>query len=772
MSDNTSPNRKKNSGKVDLLKLWHEYKSYWWLFLVSVVGCCGLAFIYSCIKLPAYSVQANVLVSSDEDNGSSMSRILSGSLFSNSSSVDDEQIMMSSHSVLMQTVKDLGLNKSAIIKRSFFDRASLYNDEPVNLSYAPELNDTLSVGLVFKINVDKKGAVKIEGLAKNKQFVKEEAKSLPVTLNTDFGSFTFSKTDYFVPEESFKETVSIKSYQLATESLADNINIFIPNKKANFITLELIDPNVERAKDILNAVIANYNTKGVADKQVKGYKTSDFLDQRLSLLAKELDTSEKDIELYKKNNNITDVRAEAEYWMQMKGSLESKLMEAETETEILKLTQEFLNNPANKYSLIPLQGIDTDNKQSAINSAITNYNNLILNRMRLENNAKPNNALLKVLSEQIDALRVNINSSLDKAIDNANVALNELRQQSSKSKSKLGEIPTQEREFYNIKRQQGVKEQLYLFLLQQREQAAISVANSMPRGTVIDEAYAYSKPVTMGRIPLLALGFMFGLFMPIVYITLKRKLRNKFATLDEVESYLDIPILGEVCTTRRKDSIVVKGTSSIAELFRLIRSRLQFILNGRDDKIILVTSTMSGEGKSFVSINLAASLALLNKKVLLVGMDIRKPQLAKYLDIKAEPGLTQYLSSVDYKLQDIIQHNVGVDGLDVIVAGPIAPNPSELLSTLKVDELFNAVRSEYDYIVIDSAPVGMVSDTFLLDRVADASVYVCRANYTALNDLDFIDSVYRESRLKKLALIVNGTDSKKGYGYGYGKIED
>lgn len=771
MSDNTSSYKKK--GKViDIQALFQEYKSYWWLFAASVVGCMALALVYSAFKLPTYSVKANVLVAEEDETTSSMSKILAGNLFGNSSSVDDEQIIMSSHTVLMQTVKGLGLNQTYVLRKSFFDRSALYNDEPVKVSYPAELNDTISNGIVFKIWVSEDGKTKVEGKCKKKEFISEENRTLPFTLNTKFGEFTFTATEFFPKGEAFRETMSIVSYAAATENLERNVDIFIPNKKANFITLETLDPNVARAEATLNTIVANYNKKGVMDQQAKGYKTSEFINQRLNLLSEELDVAEGNIESYKKANNITDVQAEARYLMGRKGALENQLIAAETENEVLRLTRDFIADPANKYQLIPLSGMDYDGKTSSVTGAINAYNGLILNRMKIENNAKSNNASLKVLNEQIDAMRANINVSLDKAIENSNVALGELREQSRQSLSRLGNIPTQEREYYNIKRQQSVKEQLYLYLLQQREQTAMSLANSMPRGIVVDEAYSLLKPVSMSRMRMLMIAFVMGLLLPVAFLAVKSKLRNKFATREEVENYVDVPVLGEVCLSKRPGALVVKGSSSIAELFRLIRSRLQFVMTGNNDKIVLVTSTMAGEGKSFVSINLAASLALLGKKVLLVGMDIRKPQLAKYLDIKVEPGLTQYLSSNAYTIANIIQHNVEVEGLDVIVAGPIPPNPSELLASDKVDTMFDELRAEYDYIVIDSAPVGMVSDTFVLDCVADAAVYVCRANYTTLRDLDFINTVYKEKQLKKMALVVNGTASKKGYGYGYGKIDD
>ncbi len=771
MNETKSTYSKKGKNGIDLYALWNEYKSYWWLFLLSVIGCCAIAFLYSMVKLPQYSIQANVLVAEEETDGTSMSRILSGSLFGSSSSVDDEQIIMSSHTVMLQTVKDLGLNKSYVLKKGLFDKSMPFKDAPVDVSYAPAINDTLKNSILFKIWVDEKDNVKIEAESKKKKIAEVENQRFPVTLKTIYGDFEFDKTEYFEPGESFKESLYLSSYAAAAESLVLSVDIDIPNKKANFIKLSMKDANISRSIAILNKIVENYNKKGVEDKQLKGYKTSEFIDNRIALLAQELEMSEKDIEVYKKSNNITDVRAEATYLMGRKGKLETELLTAETENEVLRLTRDFVANPSNKYALIPLSGMDINGQQSAVTSAINKYNDLVLSRMKIENNAKSNNASLKVLNDQIDAMRANIISSLEKAIANSDVALRDLREQTRQSMSKLGEIPTQEREYYNMKRQQTVKEQLFLYLLQQREQTAISIANSMPRGTVIDEAYSLLTPVSMTRKKMLMCAFVLGLLLPIGYITVKNKLRNKFATKSEVEALTDVPVLGEVCLSHRKESVVVRDSSSIAELFRLIRTNLGFVM-GSANKVVLVTSTKSGEGKSFVSVNLAASFALLGKKVLLVGMDIRKPQLANYLGISHQPGLTQYLSSEQYKISDIIQKSVEVESLDVVVAGPVPPNPAELLAEGKVDAFFASMREIYDYIIIDSAPVGMVSDTFVLDRVADATVYVCRADYTTLQDIDFVSNLYDEKRLKKLSLIVNGTSAKKGYGYGYGKAKE
>jgi capsular exopolysaccharide synthesis family protein len=394
--------------------------------------------------------------------------------------------------------------------------------------------------------------------------------------------------------------------------------------------------------------------------------------------------------------------------------------------------------------------------------------------MKLVSTAKPNNVLVRQLEERLDAMRGNIKASLDRAYAQQNVAVRELNAQMAQTEKRLGSYPVEEREFRNIYRQQSIKEALYMFLLQKREETAMLIANTIPKGVIVDEAYALNKPLGMKRKMILALAFFIGLCIPPIYWYLKKLFRTKFQTREDVEQMTDIPMLGEVCISHSVDPLVVRaaGSSSTAELFRLIRTNLQFVLNDKEDKVVLLTSTISGEGKSFIAINLAASMAMLGKKVLLIGMDIRAPKLGEYLHLSSKWGLTQYLANGNIGIDDMILKNAVADNFDVILSGPVPPNPAELLVTDAVDQLFAELRNRYDYILIDSAPVGMVSDTFTLDRISDATVYVCRANYTSFKDIEFVNNIYDQKRLKKIGLVVNGTSARKGYGYGYGHTSD
>jgi capsular exopolysaccharide synthesis family protein len=595
-----------------------------------------------------------------------------------------------------------------------------------------------------------------------------EDATLPVVFNTPMGQYTLTPTEYFPKGEEVSAVISISGYDVAAEEIAKDIYSDIASKRSNVINMGIDTENPEYGKDILNEIIKKYNDRGINEKNLQGQKTAEFIDDRLRLLSADLNEAEANIENYKQRKGIVDVAVEAQYQTEKRAGLEEQRLTTETQMEILKMTSDFLNNPANAYELIPLNLSGSSDQQPGIEA----YNELVLQRMSLLAHAKANNNSVKVISEQIDAMRKNIIASVNHAYKDLGVTLRDLRNEQSKTMGKLGDVPTQEREFLDLQRQQAVKQELYVFLLKQREETAMMLANAVPKGIVVDAAYTLSEPLGLDHKAYYLIALLLGLFLPPVFIYIVKLLRNKFDTRQDVEKLVDVPILGEICTDRSGDALVVTAdsTTSCCELFRLLRTNLLFVLNDVNDKVVLMTSTTSGEGKSFISTNLAATLSLLNKKVLLVGMDIRNPQLAHYLKLNPRFGLTQYLSSTQIDLDDVIVPMPGYNNLSVIVAGPVPPNPGELLASHRVDELFATLRERYDYIVVDTAPVGMVSDTFTLDRISDATVYVCRANYTPSNELrSLVGEIHDNKRLKKLSIVVNGTASKRVYSYGYGQ---
>lgn len=749
---------------IDVRALLTEYISKWYLFLISVVVCVALGFLFTKIQKPLYEVRSNVLISQENTNPVSNLGGL-GDLFGSSGYVDDEIFIISSHTVYSDVVRTLGLDVQQVVKTGFMQHELAYPEQPLEVTIPAGLTDTLRSGISFEMKISPNGKGKMTAKYKKAKIIRNQEFTLPYTAKTPIGDITFAKGATFPADRNLNVTVTISSPSAVAEELTKVIGCEVASKQSNVIEMNIKTTNVPYGTAVLNEIVRQYNLRGITQKNSQSELTAQFIDTRLGLLAHDLTDAEMAIQNYKQTHNMISVGGEAKYQTEKRARLEEALTNAETYVEILKITSDFINNPANAHALIPST---LDN--SGIQDAIREYNRLIIELMDLKANARGSNPTLAKLEEQVDALRQNISTSLARIQQNANIRLRDIRKEKAEVDARLGDVPSQEREYYDLSREYNVKQQLYVFLLQRREENSMLMANAVPKGIVVDAAYTKSEPLNMSKKVILLLAFFFGLCIPPVALYLRSVIRNRFESRADVERATDVPILGELAVDHSGRNIVVADseTSVSAELFRMIRSNLLFILRDVNDKVVLTTSTVAGEGKSFVSVNMAASLAILGKKVVLLGMDIRKPRLAEYLGLKHSPGVTQYLSNFDVKLEDLIQHVKEVPGMDVIVAGPVPPNPAELLASNRVDELFARLRQIYDYIIIDSAPVGLVSDSFSLDRVADATIYVTRVNYTPKAALQTINEINEKYRLKKIGIVVNGVSEKHAYGYGYG----
>lgn len=757
----TKPNR---SEFIDIKGLFTGYLRNWYWFVVSVVLCCCAAYVLS-QKFPQKSrVNSSILVSQDDGAASMLNGL--GGLFGADPYVQDEIFVITSHSVLKTVAQDLGINKIHRVKTGFLSSTLEYPKFPVDVYADPQIVDTLTQTLAFKIQVQKGGQkADIKVKAKGETLAKVSDAELPATISTDYGTFIVATTDSYSGDEDVTSWVTVTGYDSAGEELAEDLKSSIASKKSNVIELGIETTNPDYGCDILNNIMRVYNERGIEERNQRAMKTAAFIQERLDLITEALNSAESEIETYKQGQRIVDVATEATVNTKLKTEAELKYVELQTQQEILTLTLDFLSNPANKYELMPVASRDITMPESAIDT----YNNLILKRMTMLNGAKPGNRNVADLEKQIDAMRENILVALERIINNNRVALKDVKSQVNLASSKLGHVPMQEREYINLKRQQEVKQQLYLFLLQRAEETAMLIANAIPKGQVIDQAYVMRDPVGPGKKVVFLIALIVGLILPIMVLYVKDLLRTRITGRSDVEKQTSLPILGEMCIDKSGHTLVVKEdtSSSASELFRMIRTNLQFVLGNPEDKVVMVTSSMSGEGKSFISTNLAAMLAMLGRKVVLIGMDIRKPQLANYLDVPPTPGLTEYLSNSQVSLETILRDFEPVPGLSLIVAGPIPPNPGELMTSPRIKELFDTLRKEYDYIILDTAPVGMVSDSFNLTQYVDATVFVVRNKVTRLQDLSFLNDIAEEGRLKRINIVVNGAESRKGYGYGY-----
>ena len=770
---NTPPSAQQEEQIIDFNAFLRKYKRYWWLFLLSLAACVALSMLYLKAAQRVYNVKAVVLVSQDDNSAGAGANLLkSMKLMGQGSKVDDEMVVFSSQELCTQVVKQLKLNRTYIEDRGWFKPVrDHYNSSPVEIMVPEEFFDTLSTAVKFKIDVNKQGLVDIKGKAGDIELANVKGATLPTTIKTPFGVMAFQAGEKFKPGKTHKITAGLYGNQLRGEILNRRISIKLATKKSNGINLSLAETNISRGKDILNKLMELYNERGQREKDEEAINTAKFIDDRLALIYKGLTSSEADIEAYKRAHKIVDPEIQIKTSVAKQEVADQAIIKLETKKQLLGMVKDFVSSPANKHAYIPFE-VDS----SAATGAIKAYNNLLTKRQELEQSAKGDNMALKQLDQQIETMHANVLQGINSSISGLNVQLSKIKGQASQTAGELGRVPTEEREARELLRQQGIQNTLYTFLLQKREENALVLAATTPKGKIVDHAFAQHTPISPSRMVTLAMALLAGLLLPLLIVYLKDLFTTKFSNQEELEEISQVPFIGHIHHNRHDTQLVVKEgkTSSIVELFRYIRNNLQFLLNKEDDKVILVTSSVSGEGKSFVSTNIASSFALLGKRVALVGMDIRSPKLAQMLDLNEMPGVTSYLSRSDVSLEQVAQPCKEVKGMDVFVGGAIPPNPSELLLSDRVKDFFKDLREQYDVIIVDSAPVAQVSDSFALDKYSNATVYVTRANYTKRNLIKFMNRIAANKQLKNMCVVLNDTkpSNDNTYGYGIGNTKD
>lgn len=755
---------------IDFGSIVNKYKRFWWLIVLSLIACIGLSVLFLKYKLPKYLVVSTILVDQDDTAGSTGASLLKSlSIGGSGASVDDEVVVMGSQDICNKMVKELKLNRLYVLRKSALNRDDLYNNSPIEVDAPDEVFDTLSIGMNFRVAIDENGKADIK-VKKGyfKTFADLKDQTLPVNVSTPYGMYQVRTTQFYQPGKETVVNANVKGNQLRTEDFMEDMTVKVLNKKSNAIYMDVETPNVKRGKDMLNTMIKLYNMRGQQEKDEQALNTAKFIEDRLGLIYKDLTGSEAEIEAYKQAHNMADVGIQTKASIARQEQAENKIVALEAQYRIVNLINEFIGDPRNKHSYIPFEADST-----AASGSIRAFNELAMKRAEIAKSAKDGNEALAEIDSQLDAMRETIRKGVNNTLNALKIQIDKANQVSNESQGEMSQVPTQEREIRNLYREQGIQNTLYTFLLQKREENALVLAATTPKGKIVDNAYAQSKPVSPNIPVVLLIGLIAGLMLPILLLYLKNLFTTKFSTQDELQSLTKSPVLGEICHNRHRSSLVVKPgkTSSIVELFRLLRNNVQFLMTRKDDKVVLVTSSISGEGKSFVSTNLASSFALLGKKVALVGMDIRSPQLAKMLKIKDAPGVTNFLSNSDMTVVEIAQKVPDVENLNVIVAGPIPPNPSELLLGDRTSQLFDQLRENFDIVIIDSAPIAMVSDTFSLAKFGDATLFVTRANHTKRNLIKYFNEVVARRQFHNAAMVLNDSNPRlsAGYGYGYGK---
>ena len=733
----------------------HTAIRHWWLFALSFIFCFGILFLYLRKTLPSYIVSSTVLVDDHSlsfagignSKGNSMLKSVMGGGDVN---VFNEIEILASENLAAKTVDALDINCRYYEKTGFLKKQDHYGTSPIIVEAPKELFDTLSVTLPFKIKVYADGKTDItvkKGMFSN--YAELKGVELPATVKTPFGLFVVKPTQYFTPKHEYSITASVAGNIPAALELQKDMTVDLKAKKTDIVYMDVMDNDVKRGRDILNTLVRLYNERGMKESDTQGMTTARFIDERLSLIYKNLMGSEAEIEAYKKAHNLIDPVAQAKTTIIKGETSESAIIALETQYRIASMIKGFITDPANKHSLIPFESDSLSAKM------VRSYNALITQRQHLETSAKADNPALVQLDQQLNAMRENMLGSVNNALGAMRIKIDKAKDVQGESKGDMSQFASTERETRTLYRNQAIQNELYIFLLQKREENALKMAAAQPKGKLVDEAYAASEPVKPKK-PLLAFVALIMTFaLPFCILYVKKLLKNKIGSQDELEAITPAHLLGQIYHAREDELQVIADTNTKnAELFRYLRGNVQFVLPESTDKVVLVTSAVAAEGKSYIAANVASSLALMGKKVALVELNLRKPSLGEMFGIIASKGMSDYLSNGEVSLHDIV--STTADGLDVYVAGTVPPNPSELLQGSRAAQLMEQLREQYDYVVVDSASLATASDTFSLTSQADATVVVLRANSTKQAYVKWINRLMAEGKLSNVGFVLNG----------------
>jgi tyrosine-protein kinase Etk/Wzc len=771
---------------IDVKELLFKYLIHWPWFVGAVIACLITAWVYLYTSTPVYNISATVLIKDDKKGGSA--GMLSGleslgldGMVSSSQNIDNEIEVLRSKTIVKEVVEDLGLYISYTDEDEFPSR-NMYKTSPVQVSLTPQEADLLEEPMIVEMTLQPQGSMDVTVKIEDDEYQKHFEK-LPAVFPTERGTLAFFLTPDSVlsSKRTLEETTdsekttrnitaTINKPLAVAKGYCKNMTIEPTSKTTSVAVISLKNSNVQRGKDFINKLLEMYNINTNNDKNEVAQKTAEFINERISIISKELGSTEKDLESFKRGAGITDLTSDAQIALTGSAEYEKKRVENQTQINLLQDLQKYMRNEG--YEVLPSNiGLQDVNLAAAINR----YNDVLVERKRLLRTSTENNPTIINLDTSISAMKENVQVSLDRVLRGLFITKADLDREASRYSRRISEAPGQEREFVSIARQQEIKAGLYLMLLQKREENAITLAATANNAKIIDDAIADDAPVSPKGKMIYLIALVLGVGIPVGVIYLLELTKFKIEGRADVEKLTSAPIVGDIPLTDEKQGAIAvfeNQNNLMSETFRNVRTNLQFML-GNDKKVILVTSTVSGEGKSFISGNLAISLSLLGKKVVIVGLDIRKPGLNKVFNIsKREQGITQYLANPEKNLMDLVQLSDVSKNLYILPGGTVPPNPTELLARDGLDKAIETLKKNFEYVILDTAPVGMVTDTLLIGRVADLSVYVCRADYTRKNEYTLINELIDGNKLPNLCTVINGLDLKKrkyGYYYGYGK---
>ncbi|WP_449038463.1 GumC family protein, partial [Parabacteroides goldsteinii] len=765
-SEQETINLRREENELNLSDLFHIVLANWYWFVLSVLVCAGVAVLYLKWAPKVYTRTASVLIKDNSKGGglSESAAFEELNMFNVKSNVDNEVLVFKSKRLMSVVAERLNLDISYTIKDGLRTE-ELYTQSPIAVRF-PEAEASQSFSLVA--TPLSAGEILLSGFSTN------EAKSLKVALNdtvsTPVGKLVVTPTLYYADKYFGKAvTISKRNREEIALTYSNSLQVALASKTATIINLTLQDVSIPRAEDVLNMLIAVYNEDAINDKNQVTVNTSNFINDRLIIIEEELGSVDADIETYKRENQLTDISSETGMYLQESSQYSKEGLGLENQVTLAKYIRDYLTDPHKSSDLIPANtGIADVN----IEGQISEYNNLLLKRDKLIGNSSNKNPVVMDLNNSLSAMKQTIIRAIDNLIVGLNIKIKNIREREAQTSRRISAVPTQQKYVLSVERQQKIKEELYLYLLNKREENALSQAITESNARVIDAAQGSRSPVAPKSMMILLAAVVLGLAIPAGIIWLQMVMNTTVRTRKDVEDAVSIPFLGEIPLRdkKNKDEIVVRenGRDSISEAFRIVRTNMDFMrVKAKDMKVVMFTSFNPNAGKTFVSMNLAMSFALTRKKVILVDLDIRKGTLSGHVSGTTNMGITNYLSGKVDDINSIIKKEELATNLDIIHTGPVPPNPSELLLSDRLEALIEELKKRYDYIILDNVPAGLVADAAIVNRVADLTIYILRAGLMDRRQLPELEKLYRQGKFRNMSLVLNGVRyNRSGYGYG------
>lgn len=745
---------------LDLKQILSRVLANWYWIALSVVICLAFSNLYVRYKTPNYKISARVLVN-DEKKGAGLSGggdLLGdlGGLLGTKSTVDNEAEILKTRYLMEQVVKDMDLNIT------YYRKGTLKKVELYESPY--------KIKVVAGADTIRATDVEVSFLKNNQVAVSADGIDTLVALDRSFtipyvGVVQVIKGPA-VPVMEEKYSFNIMSVDSKVIALMDAITVEVKNKQVTIIDLSLTHAIPKKGEDILSKLIEKYVQANLMDKNEVADSTVKFIQNRLAYIGGELGGLEGNIQNFKQENNLADMSEQSKLLVQTTGQYVNDLSKIETQISILKSLQDYLKDEAKNKRVLPSSLVPAD---LVFNGAVEKYNALTLERARRLIGVTEANPGIQLMDKEIANARADIESNISTTLDGFIITRNRINDQMRKAEGQVRNVPKVERNYLNLARQQQIKQELYIFLMQKSEETAISKTSNIANSKTIDPPKSEVKPFSPKRMVVYLFGMVAGLVIPLGLMYVKDILNDKIQTKEDVTRITQVPIIGEISHDEGNDNMVVANSSrsAISEQFRALRTNLSFFIKNADEKVILLTSSMSGEGKSFVAINLGQILALTNKKVLLMELDLRKPGLSAKLEVSNPIGFTNYVTNAELTSDDIVKQLKPQENLFLVSSGPIPPNPAELLLSERTKILMAELKQQFDYIIIDAPPVGIVTDAQLLASYADVCMYLVRQNYTLKQQVNIVDDLAKSQKMKGLSIVINDIKATKGYGYGY-----